>query len=181
MARVKKVPEGYDIEEGEETKGTVVKKEITHLKAVISTTTGGLDIQVVEEGDEERPVPGAKVEVITPDGEKLILITDEDGYIRKFSEKDDDGDYTAKTGEYKITVIEVPEGYKVTVGETKIEVVEKGRLKFHQAKIQKTSSNNEERTPSPKTGDDNHLLMLMLLAAVSMAGMIVFRKKENEN
>ena len=181
-ARVKKVPDDYDVDEGKVTKGTVVKDEIEHLEAKIVTSTGGLDIQVVEEGGDERPVPGAKVKVVTPDGEEFILTTDEDGYIRKFSEKDEDGDYTAKTGEYKITVIEVPEGYKVTVGETKIETVERGRLKFHQAKIQKTSSNTDERTPdSPKTGDDNHMLMLMLLAAVSMAGMIVFRKKENEN
>ena len=181
-ARVKKVPDDYDVDEGKITKGTVVKDEIEHLEAKIVISTGGLDIQVVEEGGDERPVPGAKVKVVTPDGEEFILTTDEDGYIRKFSEKDEDGDYTAKTGEYKITVIEVPEGYKVTVGETKIETVERGRLKFHQAKIQKTSSNTDERTPdSPKTGDDNHMLMLMLLAAVSMAGMIVFRKKENEN
>ena len=194
---VTKVPEGYKVTTGESQTGTVVADKLTELVAKIAPKTGGLDIKVIDEKT-EKPVPNATVEVITPDGTKVVLTTDENGMITKFAEKDATGKYTAKVGEYKITVTKVPEGYSVTTGQTKIETVVEGEVKHHIAKIatatkkvitDTTSTNTTNKTnttkktdTNAKTGDATSVagIMALMLLALCGIGFIIRRKKEDE-
>ena len=194
---VTKVPDGYKVTTGESQKGTVIAEKLTELEARIAPKTGGLDIKVVDEKT-GAPVYNATVEVITPDGTKVILTTDKDGMITKFAEKDATGKYTAKVGEYKITVTKVPEGYSVTTGQTKIETVVEGEVKHHIAKIatatkkvitDTTSTNTTNKTnttkktdTNAKTGDATSVagIMALMLLALCGIGFIIRRKKEDE-
>ena len=194
---VTKVPDGYKVTTGESQTGTVIAEKLTELEARIAPKTGGLDIKVIDEKT-EKPVPNATVEVITPDGTKVVLTTDENGMITKFAEKDATGKYTAKVGEYKITVTKVPEGYSVTTGQTKIETVVEGEVKHHIAKIatatkkvitDTTSTNTTNKTnttkktdTNAKTGDATSVagIMALMLLALCGIGFIIRRKKEDE-
>ena len=194
---VTKVPDGYKVTTGESQTGTVIAEKLTELEARIAPKTGGLDIKVVDEKT-GAPVYNATVEVITPDGTKVILTTDKDGMITKFAEKDATGKYTAKVGEYKITVTKVPEGYSVTTGQTKIETVVEGEVKHHIAKIatatktvitDTTSTNTTNKTnttkktdTNAKTGDATSVagIMALMLLALCGIGFIIRRKKEDE-
>ena len=119
--------------------------KLTELEARISPKTGGLDIQVLDEKTLE-PVVNAVVEIKTPDGAKVEITTDQNGMINKFVEKDKNGNYTAKVGEYDITVIKVPEGYSVTTGQTKTETVVEGEVKHHVAKIATAKNSTDTDT-----------------------------------
>ena len=111
--------------------------------------------------------------------------------INKFAEKDSTGKYTAIIGSYKITVVKVPEGYSVTTGQTKTEIVEENKLKHHIAKIAKTDKTTEATTESStrsrtdrnaRTADATDIAGLAIVMLISMvgAGWIIRRKKEDE-
>ena len=85
-------------------------------------------------------VPEATLVITTPDGEKHTFTTDENGQITEYAKKDEFGNYTSEPGEYTYTVTEVPEGYRVTVGEEQTGKVETGKLTELEAQI------------APKTG-----------------------------
>ena len=192
---VTKVPEGYKVTTGEYQTGVVEAEKLTKLEARIAPKTGGLDIKVVDEKTGE-PVEKATVEVVLPDGSKMELITDKEGMITKFAEKDATGKYTAKIGEYKITVTKVPEGYSVTTGQTKTETVVEGEVKHHIAKIATTkkstvteTTNKTDKTnttkktdTNAKTGDATAVAGILALMIMSLAGIgfIIRRKKEDE-
>ncbi len=195
---VTEVPAGYKVTVGESQTGTVVADELTKLIAKIAPRTGGLDITVLDEKT-EKAVPDAKVEVVTPDGTKYELITDKNGMITKFAEKDATGKYTAKVGEYKITVTTVPEGYTVTTGQTKSETVEEGKVKHHVAKIApskkititdtktdttktNTKTDTKKTDTNAKTGDVTSVAGILAMMIISLAaiGFIIRRKKEDE-
>ncbi|MBQ8951165.1 MAG: hypothetical protein IJ065_08455, partial [Eubacterium sp.] len=142
---VTKVPTGYKVTTGESQTGVVEAGKLTELEARISPKTGGLDIQVLDEKTLE-PVVNAVVEIKTPDGAKVEITTDQNGMINKFVEKDKNGNYTAKVGEYDITVIKVPEGYSVTTGQTKTETVVEGEVKHHVAKIDTAKNSTDTDT-----------------------------------
>ena len=144
---VKKVPEGYTVTVNKEQPAKVTRGNLTSVISKINTETGGLLITVLDEKT-DKPVPGAEVEVKKPDGSTEILVTDENGQITKFTEKDKDGHYKAPIGEYKIIVVKVPEGYSVTTGKTETKVIEVGKVVEHVAKIGKP----EEKPENP--GDD---------------------------
>lgn len=93
--------------------------------------TGKLSVHVVEELT-GRDVPDAKVDVEYPDGTKKTYTTNEKGEI-----VDEDGNtpIDVPSGDYKVTVVQVPEGYEVTTGVTgKVTVPENGEGR-HEAKI----------------------------------------------
>ena len=204
---VEEVPTGYSVTTGKVQTGTVVKNKLTELVAKIKPLTGGLDIQVVDEKT-SKPVENATVEVKTPDGVTVELITDQNGMINKFTEKDKNGNYTAKVGEYDITVTKVPEGYSVTTGQTKSETVVEGEVKHHIAKIaatnkttvtdtnnqtnnNKTNTNNntnnnktntKKTDTNAKTGDAADIAGVTGLMLLSLAAVVavIRRKKEDE-
>jgi 5-hydroxyisourate hydrolase-like protein (transthyretin family) len=178
---VVKVPVGYHVTVGEKQTGVVVVDELTELEAKIAPSTGGLDIKVIDEETKE-PVPNATVEVIYPDGSTHTFITDENGMVTELTKTDEKGRYLAKTGEYKITVIRVPDGYVVTTGQTKTEIIETDQVKHHIAEIVTTDSSTR-RKPSDKTaqtGDDTPITMLFILMMISACGFagVVLKKKK---
>ena len=144
---VKKVPEGYTVTVNKEQTAKVVKGNVTSVVSKINTKTGGLLITVLDEKTNE-PVPNAEVEVVKPDGTKETLTTDKNGQVTKFTEKDSDGHYKAPIGDYKITVVKVPDGYNVTTGKTEIKTTEVGKVVEHIAKIGKKDN-------PPKDDDDD--------------------------
>ena len=173
---VVKVPENYTVTVGEKQTGEVVEGKLTELEAKIATSTGGLDILVRDEKT-KGPVKGATVEVIYPDGSTHTFITDSEGMVTELTKTDDKGRYLAKTGDYKITVIKVPEGYTVTTGQTKIETVERNLIKHHIAEIA-TATSTDSRVP--QTDDDTPITMLfilMMLSAGGFAGVVAGKKK----
>ena len=165
------VPEGYRVTTGEEQTGTVVKKQLTELEAKIAPKTGGLDIKVIDEKT-KKPVEGATVEVTYPDGSVHTFITDKDGMITELSKKKD-GHYTARTGEYQIKIVKVPDGYSVKVGETTTQIIEEGKLKHHVAEIATATEDTVQ------TGDSTPVAWLFVLLIVSAAGFafVLYRKR----
>ena len=173
------VPDGYQVTVGKEQEGEVTPGKLTELEAKIAPKTGGLDITVVDENT-EKPVPGAVVEVVYPDGSTHTFTTDEEGRIDELIRKNDKGRYTAKIGTYKITVIRVPDGYKVTTGETKEVTVEQDKEKHHIAKIKPAPKPEKQPEKRPQTGDDTPITMLfilMMISAAGFAGVVVKKKK----
>ena len=151
---VTKVPDGYTVTVGKEQPAKVTRGNRTDVVSKINTITGGLLITVLDEKT-GKPVPGATVEVKKPDGTTETHTTDSNGQVTKYTEKDENGHYKAPIGEYKITVIKVPEGYTVTVGKTESKTTEVGKVVEHIAKINKSESKNpgddipaQENTPS---------------------------------
>ena len=165
------VPEGYRVTTGEEQTGTVVEKELTELEAKIAPKTGGLDIKVIDEKT-KKPVEGATVEVTYPDGSVHTFITDKDGMITELSKKKD-GHYTARTGEYQIKIVKVPDGYSVKVGETTTQIIEEGKLKHHVAEIATATEDTVQ------TGDSTPVAWLFVLLIASAAGFafVLYRKR----
>ena len=165
------VPEGYRVTTGEEQTGTVVEKQLTELEAKIAPKTGGLDIKVIDEKT-KKPVEGATVEVTYPDGSVHTFITDKDGMITELSKKKD-GHYTARTGEYQIKIVKVPDGYSVKVGETTTQIIEEGKLKHHVAEIATATEDTVQ------TGDSTPVAWLFALLIVSAAGFafVLYRKR----
>ena len=133
---VKKVPDGYTVTVNKEQPAKVTRGSLTSVISKINTDTGGLIITVIDEKT-GNPVPGATVEVEKPDGTKETLVTDGNGQITKYTEKDTNGHYTSPTGDYKITVVKVPDGYSVTTGKTETKTVIVGTVVEHIAKIAK--------------------------------------------
>jgi 5-hydroxyisourate hydrolase-like protein (transthyretin family) len=167
---VTKVPEGYRVTVGEEREGEVKPGELTELESKIAHSTGGLDI-VVRDEKTKKPVPGATVEVVYPDGSTHTFVTDENGMVTELAETDEEGHYLTKTGEYKITVVKVPDGYTVTTGKTATEVVETDTLKHHVAEVA-TASSSDRKPPerTAQTGDETPITMLFILMMISAGG-----------
>ncbi|MBR0146091.1 MAG: LPXTG cell wall anchor domain-containing protein, partial [Eubacterium sp.] len=129
-----KVPEGYDVTTGETGVVVVPKDDEGHHEAVIATDRGGILITVYDEitGD---VVPNATIVVTQPDGTKREFVTDENGQVTEYAKTDEFGNYTAEPGEYTYKVTEVPEGYRVTVGEEQVAEVKVSELTELEAKI----------------------------------------------
>ena len=121
-----------------------------------------MKVTVQEEGT-GRNVPNATVEIEAPsgtsfpDGSSMITVTtDENGQITSY--KDKDGKVIDLTtgltpGDYKVTVTKVPDGYKVTTGQTKTVTVKKGEVAEHLALIGTATKddNTETKTEQPTT------------------------------
>ena len=144
---VKKVPEGYTVTVNKEQPAKVTKGKVTSVVSKINKKTGGLIITVIDEKT-GGPVPDATVEIVKPDGTMDTLKTDKNGQITRYADKDKDGHYKYPIGEYKITVIGVPDGYSVTTGQTETKTTEIGKVVEHIAKI-----NKQDDTPK-NPGDD---------------------------
>ncbi|SER09206.1 hypothetical protein SAMN02910369_03042, partial [Lachnospiraceae bacterium NE2001] len=128
----------------------------------VETETGGMKVTVQEEGT-GRNVPNATVEIEAPSGtsfpdgsSKITVTTDENGQITSY--KDKDGKVIDLTtgltpGDYKVTVTKVPDGYKVTTGQTKTVTVKKGEVAEHLALIGTATKddNTETKTEQPTT------------------------------
>lgn len=136
---------------GETGKATVVENKVAEHIAKIKTSTGGLKITVVDEKTND-PVPGATVQVKYPDGTVETKTTDENGEINY---PQDPG---VPTGDYEVTVTEVPDGYTVTTGETAKVTVEKNAVAEHVAKVDSaedsTSEEEEEEEDSDEDSDE---------------------------
>ncbi len=191
---VTEVPDGYTVTTGETGKATVVENKVAEHIAKIKTATGGLKITVVDEKTND-PVPGATVQVKYPDGTVETKTTDENGEINY---PQDPG---VPTGDYEVTVTEVPDGYTVTTGETAKVTVEKNAVAEHVAKVDSaedsTSEEEEEEEDSDeitdddsneeqdsdataKTGDNSPIkpvAVIMLLALVLFVVLLFIRRK----
>nr|MCR4846241.1 LPXTG cell wall anchor domain-containing protein [Eubacterium sp.] len=206
---VTKVPEGYEVTTGETGTVTVPKDGEARHEAKIIPKTGGLTITVLEEGT-NRVVPGATVEIEAPDGttfpdgsKKITVITDENGKVTSYKDKDGKTiDLTTGLipGDYKVTVVKVPEGYKVTTGQTKTVTVKKGEVAEHIALIAtnettpSTQPNTPETktTPSPQkattttttsvnTGDSMNVVPVIIIMVIALAGIVfvIVRKRRS--
>ena len=112
--KVTEVPDGYN--KPDDTTVTVEDKKTTETVILVEKKKGDLDI-TVKDKDTDEPIPGAKVEILDKDGNKVSEgTTDENGKL--IIEDLPIGDYTIK-------VTEVPDGYNkpddttVTVEEDK--------------------------------------------------------------
>ncbi|MBR6402171.1 MAG: carboxypeptidase regulatory-like domain-containing protein [Eubacterium sp.] len=135
---------------------------------------GNIVITILDEKT-RKPVPNATVTVERPDGTKGTYTTDENGQIILRD---------VPTGDYKITVDQVPAGYTVTTGKTQTITVEKDKTTSHtalvtdsttQATTQTTQtpggsnpSNNTAQRTSVKTGDDAKVVLIMLIMSISI-------------
>ena len=147
---VKEVPEGYEVKTGEESVVVVPKDDEGHHEAVIATDRGGIIITVYDEITGE-VVPGAKVVVTEPDGTQHEYVTDENGQVTEYAQKDEFGNYTAEPGKYTYKVTEVPEGYRVTVGEEQDAEVVVSKLTELEAKIAPRTGGLEIKVIDEKT------------------------------
>ena len=186
--KVVKVPEGYDVTVGETGDVTVPENDKGRHEAKIIPKTGGLRVQVLEEGT-LREVPGATVEIEAPEGKtfpdgstKITVTTDEHGWVTSYKDKDGNViDLTSglEVGNYKITITKVPEGYKVTTGKTETVEVKKGQIATHQALIATTytSTNTPATTTtaakSVDTGDHTNVIPFIIMMIVSLISSIV--------
>ncbi len=122
-----------------------------------SKDTADLTINVKDEETDE-PVPGATVEITTPDGEKTQHVTDEDGNV---TIKD------VPEGEYKVVIKDVPEEYNVTTnkevkvkvkkGKTTKKTVTKKKNTAYRKQVKKDAKNANKAmkwAAAIKTGDD---------------------------
>lgn len=119
-----------------------------------SKETGDITITVTDETTDE-PVPGAKVEVTAPSGDKTDHVTDQKGEV-KIEE--------VPEGEYTVVVKDVPEGYDVTTGkEVKVKVKKGKKTKKVVTKSTTKTTNKKDAQNANKalmtaadikTGDD---------------------------
>ncbi len=100
----------------------------------VSKETGDLSITIKDETTDE-PVPGAKVEVTSPDGEKTEYVTNEEGKVEL--DKVPEGDYT-------VEVTDVPDGYDVTTSTEVNVTVQKDK------KVKKTVSEKKTNKQTKK-------------------------------
>ena len=206
---VTKVPEGYEVTTGETGTVTVPKDGEARHEAKIIPKTGGLTITVLEEGT-NRVVPGATVEIEAPDGttfpdgsKKITVITDENGKVTSYKDKNGNTiDLTTGLipGDYKVTVVKVPEGYKVTTGQTKTVTVKKGEVAEHIALIatddtpatptpsggpntpdSKTTPNPQSSSTAVNTGDSMNVVPVIIIMIVALAGIVfvIVRKRRS--
>jgi len=95
------------------------KTEATTEKEKPSSSNESTDLTInVQDEETDEPVPGATVEITTPDGEKTQHVTDEDGNV---TIKD------APEGDYKVVIKDVPEEYNVTTNKEVKVTVKKGK------------------------------------------------------
>ena len=140
---VTEVPANYRVTTGETATVKVEEgKTVTHEAEV--TTTGGLKVTVLEETT-GNPVKDAVVRVTNKEtGDYSDYTTDANGVISV---------NPIDTGKYDVVVTKVPEGKKVTVGETETLTVTKGAIAEHTAKINNKNTGNLEITVKDETTD----------------------------
>ena len=185
--KITKVPDNYTFKkklDGQESDVKVPENGQGRHEAVIETLLGGLDIIVIEETT-GRVVPGAKVLVTKPDGTTEECVTDDNGMITKFAQKDEFGNYTSPLGKYTYKVTWVPDGYKVTLNEENEGVVEAGKLTSLESRIDtktktttptKTTNTTTTTTSAAKsvdTGDHMNVIPFIILMIVSLISSIV--------
>ena len=213
---VVKVPDGYEVTTGETGTVDVPENGEARHEAKIIPKTGGLTITVLEEGT-NRVVPGATVEIEAPDGttfpdgsKKIVVTTDKDGKITTYIDKNGKTVDLTKgltPGDYKVTVTKVPDGYKVTTGQTKIVTVKKGEVAEHIALIatndatpstsdtpstpsKDTNVPGTSTTPNPQkattvttvnTGDSMNVVPIIVVMVLSLAGVVfvIIRKRRS--
>ena len=114
--------------------------------------TGKLSVHVVEEktGDD---VPNAVVRITGPDGFDETYTTNDKGEI---VDKDGKTPIEVPAGTYKVTIVEVPEGYEVTTGEVGEVVVPENGEARHEAKIipKEEGTTTETTTQTTETTED---------------------------
>ena len=116
-------------------------------------------------------VPGAKVEVINPDGTKKTYTTDDYGKV------------TIKNtapGDYTVAVTDVPKGYTVTTNKKVTLTVKKNKTSSATIKIDKDGKVSvKKKDSSPKTGDDAPLVPVAITFVASLLGFaLLFLKKK---
>jgi len=126
-----KVPEGYTVSLGKTETATVVSKETTEHDVYI-TIPGKLIVTVYDEKTKEI-VPGATVEITTPDGSKKEYKTDENGKIIIDN---------AQPGDYVVETVEVPSGYEVTLGKKETATVVSKKETTHDVYIDISTPGN---------------------------------------
>ncbi|MBO4591628.1 MAG: carboxypeptidase regulatory-like domain-containing protein [Eubacterium sp.] len=133
---------------------------------------GTLVITILDEKT-RTPIPNAVVTVERPDGTTGTYTTDENGQIIIRD---------VPTGDYKVTVTQVPPGYTVTTGVSQVVTVEKDKTTSHTALVTNdnteattqttqggsTPTNTTTQTSSVKTGDDAKVVMVMLIMSIAV-------------
>ena len=149
-------PEGYILDTAADKKKTltVVTAGVAGVSRI--RPSGGLEITVLDEVTESG-VPNAEVEVTLPDNTKKTLTTNSAGKILDYAAYETDSygkkHYTAALGTYKTKVTKVPDGYKVTIGETDIKEVVAGEVKQILAKINTSTGGLKITVLDEKTGN----------------------------
>lgn len=194
---VVEVPEGYTVTTRKTGKATVEENKVAEHVAKVDTATGGLTIIVRDEKTDD-PVPRATVEIKYPDGTVETKVTDKNGEINY------PADPGVPTGDYEITVIDVPDGYTVTTGKTGKVTVKEDKVAKHVAKVdvsddstsrdddededetdEETSAETDDgkdSDSSAKTGDNSPvkpLTAIMLIALITFAILFYLRRRNS--
>ena len=127
--KIKKIilPSGFEIPK--DIPAPIGRKETVIKDLVVDTDVSNLIIDVVDEVS-SNPVPHALVKVKYPDGTEKTFETDENGKIEKS---------LVPSGNYEITVTQIPEGFVVSVGEKQTVTVPKNETTEAHAKINKNA------------------------------------------
>ncbi len=126
---------------------------------------------MVRDEKTKKPVPGATVELVYPDGHKENLKTDQNGLI------DING---TPIGEYTITVTDVPEGYDVSTGKSATALVETNKKTKHIAEI--VTATTVTTDSAVKTGDSFEVVLPFAILIYSAVVMMIlgYGKKNNK-
>lgn len=143
------------------------------------------EIQVVEMHDEI-----IKVDIVKKDadsGEKIngaeFSIKSEDGEYSQDFVIQEDGTYRIEkipVGTYDLTETKAPEGYQIG-DPVKITVQDTGDVQTFEVMNKKVTIKKATLVSTPKTGDNNHLILFLVLAASSAlitGGMYLYKRKK---
>lgn len=189
--KINKVPSPNVIPTPDTSTATVEKNSPNEheVEAPKVTEKGNLTITVTDELTGKK-VPGAVVQVKDPSGNVSTKKTDSNGEIRLTN---------TPIGKYTVTITGVPDGYTKSTGTPSIvevttvdrtvdilikkpPVTSNGTNSAN--KSNNTNNSNEILKKSPKTGDTGYTpiaLAMMVISIVGLAGIVVYRKKtENE-
>lgn len=165
-------PEGYVLDSTERA-AAISKNSTFTYEAYNTLIKGKLDLTVLDDGSNPKPVEGVKVEIYDEEG-KLIAekVTDSSGKITT-----DD----LKYGDYYYKVVEVPPGYGIPGGTFPFRIDTDGQVIVKEVTIHRHTSDmaagQRNGTPgamrpgkdSAKTGDDTETALCVLLLAGALA------------
>lgn len=165
-------PEGYVLDSTERV-AAVSKNSTFTYEAYNTLIKGKLDLTVLDDGRNPKPVEGVKVEIYDEEGNLIAeKVTDVSGKITT-----DD----LKYGDYYYKVVEVPPGYGIPGGTFPFRIETDGQVIVKEVTIHRQTSDmtagQTDGTPGAmrpgkdgaKTGDDTETALYVLLLAGALA------------
>lgn len=167
FVKEKSAPEGFKLDEAayyfEITEdGVIVDVENEAGVGFVNQVKKGKLELTKKDVSDGKLLPNARFRIKDNDGNIVATgVTDENGLAV----------FTLRCGKYTYQEYDAPEGYQIDEKEYPFEIKEDGQI------IKATMTNEKQSgkvTTSPKTGDESHMGMWLLLAGASVAGLGVY-------